>query len=596
MPANAKIDLEKAQEEFSALKSREHDRNEQYYLLRQAVQGNYRWPRNWPPHVAKVTHNLCSLICERFATYLMGKGFTFNVERPSSPEYTEMAEITEKILSALLRLNKAELQFDTGAYIGSQLGRTVYKVYKTGRPGKEYAGFSWCQPDYFYAIPASDSDLNEFSVVYYSYPIDIAEAQRRYGMHNYNDTSGRPSPVSAWYDDLRESPTDTLAHSRTVKVFEVWTRDAYALVAGSHVVYNGPNPYKWTDTGEGIIPFVVIENIRNAASTSGESDIALSRVLNEQYNYLLSYKNYVVQRWLNPTLVWEGAPQQYQELLANTLGGGGVLPTRLGSRLNFLAYDRPNPSVTELEMTLRQAILESSGMSEIALQGTTTGSVNTGLALATQFQPVLATIGKKQKEWEYGLRHLFAMLLEIQASIGKTEALGMAVVGQQDGQDGELIVLDGSLIGSLRTVVINWPGILPKDDADMARLEMEKASQGLQSKYTTLERLGIEQPLDEIARIRRENNDPSLQPSIAAERQRSQTPLQLKQMELAAEQQSQQPPAAADAMDAIDEAIPTPDDNGLGARLREAVATSRARQEPPPLDMEGDFPQFTEGP
>src|SRR5690348_5094133 len=97
--------------------------------------------------------------------------------------------------------------------------------------------------------------------------------------------------------------------------------------------------------------------------------------------------------------------------------GGGAIHARLGSRLSFLSYHRPNPAVLEMEQALRAAILESCGMSEIALQGTVTGSVNTGPGLAAQFQPLLSTVDKKRRELDSGLHRLFAQLLELQESI-----------------------------------------------------------------------------------------------------------------------------------------------------------------------------------
>lgn len=528
------IDLRAAQEEFLHLKTKEQGRNYEYYLLRQAVKGNFRWPRDWPKHIPKVTHNLCKPITERFVHYLLGKGFSYNVDRPNTMEFREAAERTEKILKRLLELSHGDIQLEMGAKTGSQLGRTIFKVYKKGKPGSEHACFTHCQPDYFYGIPASDDALGDWATVYYSYPVDKSEAQRMFGPGNYKTEA--EIAMAEYYDQRPEMAADLgQTRDRRVPVLEVWTKDDYALVVGGVVKYNGENPFKWSDTGEGFIPFVVIENIRNSADNRGEGDIAQSRELNEHYNWLISRESYVVQRWLTPTLVWEGAPQNYGEILAQTLGGGGAIPARLGSNLYFLAYDKPNPSVAELKATIRGAILESAGMSELALQGSVTGSVNTGTALQAQFQPVLSSIDKKRKEWEFGLKQLFAMLLQVQEDIGDSKVLGQAAVNgtikSRDMSDAELVSLSGKDIRGLRQVTIHWPGVLPKDDAETARLEMEKANQGLQSIYTTLEKLGEEYPDDEIARIRMENNDPSLRGDKVAEQIRAETPLLKQQMD-----------------------------------------------------------------
>lgn len=522
------LDVDAAHREFDALKTENIARNQEYFLLRQAVRGNFRWPRDWPAYIPKIKHNLCKPIVERFATFLMGRGFSFNVERPNSLEARTSAEITEKILKRSLELSHGKIQFEMGAKVGSQLGRTVFKVYRKGRKGFEHACFTNVQPDYFYGIPDGAGD---FSVVYYSYPLDIAEVVRMFGPGQYLTEADHLR--GSFYDPLPEENylSQETIRRRRVPILEVWTRDDYLLEVGGRVVYNGKNPYRWAATGEGFIPFVVIENIRSGSNQPfyGESDIAQVRELNEHLNFLLSRRQYLAQRWLMPTLVWEGAPPDYVAALKATIGGGGALPTRMGSRLYFLAYDRPNPAIGELEATLRNAILETAGISELALHGTVQGSVNTGPSLAAQFQPTLSTIDKKRLAWEAGLSRLLAMMAEIAESIGDSKVLGKAVINQRvksaDFADGDEIDLSGKQINGLRDVTISWPGILPSDDVAAARLEMEKAAQGLQSIYTTLERFGVEFPDDEIARIRMENTDPALRGEKVAEQMRATAPI-----------------------------------------------------------------------
>lgn len=564
------VDLKTSLQEFSRLKNDEQARNQEYYLLRQAVRGNFRWPRDWPNHIPKIKDNLCKRIVESFTTYLMGRGFSFNVDRPNTLEFRETAERTEKILRRLFVLSRSEMQFEMGAKTGSKLGRTVFKVYKKGKPGAQHACFQYCQPDYFYGVPSSDNNLGDWSTVYYSYPMDRLEAVRVFGPGDYK--SEHELARSDRYDTLPEHLRVESRSNRRVPVLEIWTKDDYALIVGGVTKFNGENPFKWANSGEGFVPFVVIENIRNDGEARGEADISQARELNEHLNQLVSRKFHIVNRWLVPTLVWEGAPQNYAEVLAQTIGGGGAIPARLGSRLYFLAYDRPNPAVQEMEQTLRLAILESAGTNDLALQGTLTGSVNTGPSTNAQWAPVLATVGKKQTEWTAGLKLLCSMMLEIQEQIGSSKVLGSAVINEtvqsQDETDGELVELSGKDIQGLRDVSISWPGVLPKDNIDAARLEMEKASQGLQSIYTTMEKLGEEYPDDEIARIRMEAQDPNLRGEKVAEQMRATAPM----MRAQAAMMQAQPQGEEEDEDLF---APPPDEEALlaqgdiGARLRE---------------------------
>jgi hypothetical protein len=596
--------------EFATLKQDNLQRNYDYYLLRQATKGNFRWPRDWPIHIPKLSKNMCKPIVEKMASYLIGGGFNWNITRPNSLEYRESAERTEKILKRLLDMSRSDVQFMEGAKTGSKLGRTIYKVYKKGPKGSEHACFSYCQPDYFYGVPVGAESPGEFSIVYYSYPIDKGEAVRRFGKGSYK-TEGEMSEGDR-YDRKREQNQWTTVESRRrIPVLEVWTKDSYLLQVGGITKYNGVNPYKWTDTDEGFIPFVVIENIRSDEDGFGEADITQGRLINERMNYLLSRRDHIVNRWLTPTITWEGAPQNYAEILAQSMSGGGAIPMRLGSRIGFLSYDRPNEAVAQQIAELRATFLEVCGMNEAAYQGAITGSINTGPALDVQFQPLISTIQKKRKEWEIGIRNLFAMLLQIQEDIGDSLALGDAIIlaanksqmsmpGTAESgpnTDGMLVGLSGKDIKGLRDVFIAWPGVLPKDDFAAANLELQKFQSGIQSVYTTMEKLGEEYPNDEIQRVRKENEDPSLRGEKVAEQTRSMSPLIKQQQDQQFQQQQAMsqmgmPPGgqAMGDMGMQPNEVEMGDMTGMGgseisSRLRELARSKQAS-----LNNEGDFP------
>jgi len=596
--------------EFATLKQDNLQRNYDYYLLRQAAKGNFRWPRDWPIHIPKLSKNMCKPIVEKMASYLIGGGFNWNISRPNSLEYRESAERTEKILKRLLDMSRSDIQFMEGAKTGSKLGRTIYKVYKKGPKGSEHACFSYCQPDYFYGVPVGAESPGEFSIVYYSYPIDKGEAVRRFGKGSYK-TEGEMSEGDR-YDRKREQNQWTTVESRRrIPVLEVWTKDSYLLQVGGITKYNGVNPYKWTDTDEGFIPFVVIENIRSDEDGFGEADITQGRTINERMNYLLSRRDHIVNRWLTPTITWEGAPQNYAEILAQSMSGGGAIPMRLGSRIGFLSYDRPNEAVAQQIAELRATFLEVCGMNEAAYQGAITGSINTGPALDVQFQPLISTIQKKRKEWEIGIRNLFAMLLQIQEDIGDSLALGNAIIlaanksqmsmpGTAESgpnTDGMLVGLSGKDIKGLRDVFIAWPGVLPKDDFAAANLELQKFQSGIQSVYTTMEKLGEEYPNDEIQRVRKENEDPSLRGEKVAEQTRSMSPLIKQQQDQQFQQQQAMsqmgmPPGgqAMGEMGMQPNQVEIGDMTGMGgseisSRLRELARSKQAS-----LNNEGDFP------
>ncbi len=175
-----KLNVKEAYTEFLHLKNASAKRNQMYYFNRMAVKGNFRWPYDWPHHIPRITDNLCKPIVERFTTYLMGKGFTWNLERPNSLEFRDAAERGEKILRRVMALSDSDLQFQEGAKMGSEMGRTIYKVYHRGKEGYRHACFETVQPDYFYPIFTGGGHVaGRLAGAYYSYPLDRAEALDR---------------------------------------------------------------------------------------------------------------------------------------------------------------------------------------------------------------------------------------------------------------------------------------------------------------------------------------------------------------------------------------------------------------------------------
>jgi hypothetical protein len=231
--------------------------------------------------------------------------------------------------------------------------------------------------------------------------------------------------------------------------------------------------------------------------------------------------------------------------------------------------------------------------------------------LDVQFQPLISTIQKKRREWEIGIRNLFSMLLQIQEDIGHSMALGNAIIlaanksqmslpGTAESgpnTDGMLVGLSGKDIKGLRDVFISWPGVLPKDDFAAANLELQKFQSGIQSVYTTMEKLGEEYPNDEIQRVRKENEDPSLRGEKVAEQTRSMSPLIRQQQDQQFQQQQgmnqMAMPPGGQGMGDMGMQTNQPqmgDMAGMGGsdisnRLRELARSKQAS-----LNNEGDFP------
>jgi hypothetical protein len=179
--------------------------------------------------------------------------------------------------------------------------------------------------------------------------------------------------------------------------------------------------------------------------------------------------------------------------------------------------------VQELEQALRVAILETAGLNEIAFQGTVHGYVNTGPSVNAQYQPVTSVIQKKQKVWEKASSSVRDAAPDSRGH-RRLEALGPGVVNasvnKKNGSDGEVVKLSGKDIAGLRESPSRGRACCRRTTWPLRSLRCRRRA-GLQSIYTTLEKLGEDFPDDEIARIRMENTDPSLKGQAVAEQTRA---------------------------------------------------------------------------
>jgi hypothetical protein len=565
------FDVEKEVEKFLSLKRSQYYivRNFNYFLLREAMEGRFRWPAEWPKHKPKLIYNLVKRISMRYSSLLTGKGFQVQVPvlAPNDMDLRLRSQGVEKLCYRFIEKSGDFSTFSLGSQDGSLLGNTVFKTYIDQKT--KWPSFSQCIPDYFYGISSSVNYAGELAKVFYTYKIDIDEARELYGNLDFKGDMDYTRDIYLSKEMLNQS---TQEKERQVPCLEVWTKDNYMLKVGNAVVYNGANPY-------GFVPFVSIPNIRKTGRVEGLSDVDDVLPVNEELNQMLSHRAYVVRRWLNPTLIWEGAPKDYAAIIQKIVGGGGVIPTRLGAKLNFLALNGQGPDVIEMLERLRLIALENANMNDLALSGNVQGSINTGQSLDRMLISIITTLEEKHRNWERGLKKLFGQLLTLSTHEEAAKEYGEVQVNadKKSAEGGGILTLDGELVGDIRDVKVIWPGTLARDDAASVSLELQKYQAGVQSLYTTLENLGVDFPDDEIEKIASERSDPRLAPKEQASLLKAASPL------LAQEQQAQQeqlPP----------EAFENPEEEAqLALEEEESAPKRRRRKRAEPTEPEVTF-------
>ena len=508
------MDLRQEYSEFVAQKNDKRQRNQDYWLLRQAFQGVFRWPTDWSQWIPKLRINLIRRTVLTHASFLMGKGFDIQVQPLDVTEDArKKAQVVEKALYELLEQSGRASVFQRAAQNASLLGMAVLRPYlETPKDGPAKVCIASCQPEYTYPIAKGD-DYTSLAKVFYAYTVDRTQAVHLFGPGDYRNEREVDS-------QMRGEPLGNISTSgnhfilnRKVPVLEIWTDVEYALVVGGLVKYNGPNPY-------GFIPFEVVQNLDAGDGVEGLSDVADILELNEEVNQIYSLRAYHLKRWMKPTVVWPRAPQGGEDAIRKVVAGGGFIGSPTENVPGFMQPPDPGQNVSEFLDRVRSVIVETAGLNETAFSGQSGASVQTGTALSVSFTNVLSTLGLKQANWSEGLRRLFAKVLELAET--NVKEIGVLPDPAAKTSKAEGIRVMGSDIAGHRRVKVLWPGLMPKDDVQAARLELEKVSAGVQSRVSTIEKLGEDFPDDELSRIQEETENPGLNPRDQANMLRAQ--------------------------------------------------------------------------
>lgn len=515
----AKLDFEKEYRYLIRLKqSRKFvERNYTYFLLREAFAGRFRWPDNWPAHKPQLTHNLIKPIVLRASSLLMGKGFSWQVTPlDPTPEERQRAQGVEHLLSLLLRRSGGMSIFMNGAQDAVKLGDAVFKTYIDATD--KWPKVAQCQPDYFYGLPKTDNYMGDFAKVYYAWYIDPEDAASRWP-DQFSKMKDELS-IQQWLNPGFNIPNNSgtnwpdFGQRLRMPVLEVWTEKTYLLSVGGVVIYNDANPY-------GFIPFTSVPNIRISGQVEGQSDAEQVITINEELNQAISHRAYMVRRWGNPTLAWKGAPPNYREIINDIVGGGGAIPLRIQGDIKFLTPDSHGQEVDDFLNMLRAAGLENANTNELALTGAVRGSVNTGNSLDRQLLPISSSLEEKKRAWEPGLQRIAAQLLSLTQHKDTTNDYGQALVPSTDkslsgsSQNADFIDLTNKTVGEYRDTVILWQDTIAGNDVAKVQTEIMKYQAGVQSLYTTMERIGVQFPYDEMDRLKEERTDAELNPATA---------------------------------------------------------------------------------
>lgn len=265
---------------------------------------------------------------------------------------------------------------------------------------------------------------------------------------------------------LREFGFDILNDDAWVAVAEIWNDREWSMrVAGVSDPVVRPNPYGW-------IPYLVLANNPHPRRFWGESDLVAVEPVADAINRELSILGAVMDLSGAPIAVLENVdgsdgitarpgakwelPEGSRAYLLDLLSGGGV-------RLHIDYLGELMRTMHDLAETPRTAFGDS-------------GRALSGAALEVEIQPLVQRVRRKRASWERFYQQRNRRLLD-------------------------LLAADGQPVGAHRVTITNWAPILPSDESEMVRNQVQLVASSIRSRRKAAEALGETDPEAELDQI-----------------------------------------------------------------------------------------------
>lgn len=423
------------------------------------------------------------------------------------------ADTIEKIVYGAYRYSQAPVQIASGAHHASLLGAACFDVWFNVE--RQMPKFRELHPGTVLVVPGVD-DLHDFERVYRFWTVSLASLRARY--------RGRELPGGVSIDDVQP---DEVGSDR-VTIVEVTGRSARSRFAGNVLLSEYQHDY-------GFCPYVVIPNLGPVEELWGYSDYEFFKDIAAYFEKLLSRQADVAQGTANGAMQDFGSGQNPKSVI-EALRKGGVIPVKKDSGgLKPVETPQFGPWIDAHFNYVRSAINDL-GFAPPAAWGTL-GASTSGADRALQLGPQLELTGLKQIHWTSGLQRLNSMILKLveQKTTGKATYRGTQTKGHRatpftvtlnaaaeaeplsnadpnadeslnplTGEPQQLPMTPKDLIDGDYDTCIEWQNRLERDDPQFVLQELNKFQQGAQSLYTTLERLGVADPEDEMRLIEEE--------------------------------------------------------------------------------------------
>lgn len=277
--------------------------------------------------------------------------------------------------------------------------------------------------------------------------------------------------------------------TRTVKTFtEIITDTLVQQFINDELVDEYPNPI-------GMIPVVHIANRTIPGSPWGLSDIWDILSLNRELNEKMTDISDIVSYYSAPVTVITGAKAANLERGPKKVW---AINNEKAQVRNLESAGAPKDAIEYITL-IKRTMHELTGVPESALGQTQPVSNTSGVALAIQYQPMMAVFRNKQNTFSKGFERVNELIIRTQATFEPWTLAWDPTIATEPEKD-QLFVLDPQDPRTYQTSC-HWPDPLPVDQLIKLNEIQVKMMMGIESKRGALRELGEEFPNEKMTEI-----------------------------------------------------------------------------------------------
>lgn len=376
----------------------------------------------------------------------------------------ELADKRAKFLEYIWEANNMTVKLMQAAYYQSLLDKAVFNV----RPAphlKHKIKIELAVPDYYFPITRGDD---------WSHPIGII-----YGFRTFENADYMRNPMTFNGNPIFNT------------VIEYWDANWFMRIEPNRAPIIIPH-------GLGFIPWYEIHNLPIPHRFRGQGDADQAVGLNEYLNTLMSAVGDMIAYAANPIAVVRG-----------TKVGGTNLPFEAravwelerDAQVGFLQWTGAPPTYEAQVLRTIQAIEDVTGVSSPAF-GREIPSGTSGSAVRSLLAGFNTRLGTKQQLFGESLVRMNAGILKMAEKMFPEEEFRVVgentIPGRDLGKQRDYVLKPKEFKGWYKNRVV----FQPLDPASTYFQEVDKFQKGLQSRYTTLKALGVNNVWDELERIK----------------------------------------------------------------------------------------------